>query len=67
MSRDVNDHVEFACQHFGSKKPFQKQSEDANEHGYKWSELLRLPYWEPSRMLPVDPMHCLFQGKETIS
>lgn len=31
-------------------------------HGFRWSQLWRLPYWDPSRMLVVDPMHCLLEG-----
>ena len=27
-----------------------------------WTELWRLPYWNPPRMLVVDPMHCLLEG-----
>ena len=33
-----------------------------SEKGYRNTELLRLPYFEPSRMLIVDPMHNLFLG-----
>ncbi|OJT11998.1 hypothetical protein TRAPUB_11455, partial [Trametes pubescens] len=32
------------------------------EHGIRWSELLRLPYWNPLRFSVVDAMHCLFLG-----
>ena len=28
----------------------------------RWSELLRLPYFDPIRFITVDPMHCLFLG-----
>jgi len=28
----------------------------------RWTELLRLPYFNPIRYLVVDPMHCLFLG-----
>jgi hypothetical protein len=28
--------------------------------GVQWSELLRLPYWDPTRFVAVDPMHNLF-------
>lgn len=31
-------------------------------YGTRWSELWRLPYWEPSRTLCVDVMHCGFEG-----
>jgi hypothetical protein len=32
------------------------------DHGVRWSELWRLPYWDPTRQLAVDSMHCLFEG-----
>lgn len=31
-------------------------------HGVRWTELWRLPYWDPPRMLVVDSMHCLLEG-----
>ena len=31
-------------------------------HGTRWSELWRLPYWDPSCQLIVDSMHCIFEG-----
>ena len=31
-------------------------------HGVRWSPLWRLPYWDPSRQLVVDSMHCLLEG-----
>lgn len=31
-------------------------------HGVRWSELLRLPYWDPVRFIVVDGMHNLFLG-----
>ncbi len=33
-----------------------------SETGYHYTELLRLPYFSPSRMLAIDPMHNLFLG-----
>ena len=30
--------------------------------GVRWSELLRLPYFDPVRFVTVDLMHCLFLG-----
>lgn len=33
-----------------------------NEFGVRWSELLRLPYFDPIRFIVIDPMHCLFIG-----
>lgn len=33
-----------------------------DKHGVRWSELWRLPYWDPAHQLVVDPMHCLLLG-----
>ena len=32
------------------------------EHGTRYSELWRLPYWSPVSQLSVDPMHCLLEN-----
>ncbi|KIJ59125.1 hypothetical protein HYDPIDRAFT_65665, partial [Hydnomerulius pinastri MD-312] len=32
------------------------------EIGVRWSELLCLPYWDPTRFLAIDGMHNLFLG-----
>ncbi|EIN03450.1 hypothetical protein PUNSTDRAFT_37794, partial [Punctularia strigosozonata HHB-11173 SS5] len=32
------------------------------ETGVRWSELWRLPYWDPTQQLVVDSMHCLLEG-----
>lgn len=32
-------------------------------HGVRYSELMRLPYFDGPRMAIIDPMHCLFLGK----
>ncbi|PKB93788.1 hypothetical protein RhiirA5_256347, partial [Rhizophagus irregularis] len=39
-----------------SRKCFTKDT------GIRWSELLRLSYFDPIRFIVVDPMHCLFLG-----
>ncbi|KAJ3558229.1 hypothetical protein NM688_g1044 [Phlebia brevispora] len=32
------------------------------QNGVRWSELLRLPYWDPTRFVVIDPMHNLLLG-----
>ncbi|GET66680.1 hypothetical protein RIR_jg18675.t4 [Rhizophagus irregularis DAOM 181602=DAOM 197198] len=32
------------------------------ENSVRWSEILRLPYFDLIRFVVVDPMHCLFLG-----
>lgn len=34
-----------------------------DDRGLRWSELLRLPYWDPTRYVLVDAMHNLFLGE----
>lgn len=33
------------------------------KYGLRWSELLRLPYWDPTKFALVDSMHNLFLGE----
>jgi hypothetical protein len=33
-----------------------------NMYGIRWSEFWRLPYWNPTRQLVVDSMHCILEG-----
>lgn len=33
------------------------------EFGIRWSEMLRLPYWDPTRYTVVDAMHNLYLGE----
>ncbi|CUA67670.1 Ankyrin and IPT/TIG repeat-containing protein C26H5,05 [Schizosaccharomyces pombe 972h-] [Rhizoctonia solani] len=39
-----------------------KKFEDQEPGGYRPSILLDLPYWNPEKMVIIDPMHCLFLG-----
>ncbi|EIN14144.1 hypothetical protein PUNSTDRAFT_58107, partial [Punctularia strigosozonata HHB-11173 SS5] len=39
-----------------------EQDDIFKRHGVRWSELWRLPYWDPTIQLVVDPMHCLYEG-----
>jgi hypothetical protein len=38
------------------------QKELLQQTGMRWTELWRLPYWDPTSMLCVDSMHCLLEG-----
>ncbi|GBC19806.2 hypothetical protein GLOIN_2v1786147 [Rhizophagus irregularis DAOM 181602=DAOM 197198] len=61
ITRDSTKHRRNAlawrsCNSTNSRKNF------VSEKGVRWSELLRLPYFDPIRFIIVDPMHCLFLG-----
>lgn len=38
------------------------QDQITSQYGIRWSEFWRLPYWNPSRQLVVDAMHCILEG-----
>ena len=44
------------CKSDAARKRFVK------ENSVRWTELLRLQYFDPIRYTIVDPMHCLFLG-----
>ncbi len=38
------------------------QNDIAGDMGVRWSVLWKLPYWDPTKQLVVDPMHCILEG-----
>lgn len=40
----------------------ERKEQITKDYGVRWSELWRLPYWDPTKQLVVDPMHCLLLG-----
>jgi hypothetical protein len=59
--RDHRTHLEQALK-WQSARTKQKKQKIFSEYGVRWSELLRLPYWDPTRHVVVDGMHNLFLG-----
>jgi hypothetical protein len=59
--RDLNEHRYNAKNWLGCISNEERKQHVSNTH-VRWSELLRLPYFNPIRYLVVDPMHCLFLG-----
>ncbi|KZT50088.1 hypothetical protein CALCODRAFT_488967 [Calocera cornea HHB12733] len=45
-----------------SKMPGRKVEDYVKRYGCRWSELCRLPYFDPVTMGVLDPMHMLLQG-----
>lgn len=37
-----------------------KRSEIYDMYGIRWSELIRLPYWDPTRFVIIDSMHAFY-------
>ncbi|OJT15521.1 hypothetical protein TRAPUB_7214 [Trametes pubescens] len=61
-SRTWEKHLEFAGKWKAASTEATRSSIFA-EHGLRWSELLRLPYWDPTRYAVLDVMHNLFLGE----
>src|SRR6185436_6342542 len=58
IAKDSSKHLENAlrwrgCNSDSARKKFTKSNR------VRWSELLRLPYFDPIRFIIVDPMYCL--------
>lgn len=60
VSRDSDEHRTRA--HEFRDLPAEERDDFVREHGARWSELLRLPYFDPVRMMVIDPMHCVLLG-----
>jgi hypothetical protein len=61
VMKDLTIHCENAL-NWRRCKSKAERTRFVKENGVRWSELLRLPYFDPIRFVIVDPMHCLFLG-----
>lgn len=59
--RDAN-HLREAAEDYLTADTAAEQQAIFDAHGVRWSEFWRLPYWNPTRMLVVDSMHCVLEG-----
>ena len=60
--RQTNDEIHNSAQLFLDAVDEQERSEAVHNSGIRWSELLRLPYFDASHFVVVDAMHNLFLG-----
>uniref|UniRef100_A0A7M5X7A9 Transposase domain-containing protein n=2 Tax=Clytia hemisphaerica TaxID=252671 RepID=A0A7M5X7A9_9CNID len=59
--RDPKEHVRLAFKHKAAKT-LAEAKETERDYGVRFSELCRLPYYDPVRCHLIDPMHCLLLG-----
>ena len=59
--RSRKEHVKYADLSKKAKTITEKNNIE-KQHGYRYTELLRLHYFEPSTFCVIDPMHNLFLG-----
>ena len=58
-ARSCDEHRSCA-QRWRNARSMKEREQIYNEAGVQWSELLRLPYWDPTKHTALDPMHALF-------
>ena len=58
--RTLQEHLELATRWRDGTSEDRKKIFD--EHYVRWSELLALPYWDPTRFVVLDSMHALLLG-----
>lgn len=58
----LEQHRRYAAQWRDAKTEAAREAE-FKAHGVRWSELLRLEYWDPTKFAVVDAMHNLFLGE----
>lgn len=59
-SRTYEEHLTIACQ-WRDGTPTER-ARIFEQHGIRWTELLSLPYWDPTKFVVVDSMHALLLG-----
>ncbi|PIL24708.1 hypothetical protein GSI_12594 [Ganoderma sinense ZZ0214-1] len=59
---NCEQHRRYATQWRDAKTEAAREAE-FKAHGIRWSELLRLEYWDPTKFAVVDAMHNLFLGE----
>ncbi|KAF7771841.1 hypothetical protein Agabi119p4_6152 [Agaricus bisporus var. burnettii] len=59
--RDFSSHFDFA-QQWRDAQTLKEQEIIFDQSGVRWSELLRLPYWDPTSYATIDSMHCFYLG-----
>ncbi|EAU81124.2 hypothetical protein CC1G_09766 [Coprinopsis cinerea okayama7 len=57
--RSWKDHLEWARK-WKSASSLAEREAITHEHGVRWSELLRLPYWDPTAFTIIDSMHAFY-------
>ena len=58
----MNEEICTSAQHYLDAVDEKVRNEVIHNSGIRWSELLRLPYFDASRFVVVDAMHNLFLG-----
>lgn len=61
IPRDVDDLREQA-EAWRDAATLKQRKDIYDRSGIRWSSLWLLPYWDPTKMLVVDSMHCLLEG-----
>lgn len=60
-SRNV-DHMRAQAEAWRDAETIAQRAKIYAADGLRYSELWRLPYWDPTRMVTGEPMHCIYEG-----
>ena len=58
----LNDTIRLQADEFSGARNITEAKEIQKKNGVRWSELLRLSYFDIVTMTLVDPMHAVFLG-----
>jgi hypothetical protein len=58
-SRNRDEHIAIAERWWDAQSD-KDRLDIFEEHGIRWSELLRLPYWDPTKFVVIDLMHAFY-------
>ncbi|XP_006460515.1 hypothetical protein AGABI2DRAFT_57528, partial [Agaricus bisporus var. bisporus H97] len=59
--RTKEEHIKKA-EEWKAAKTKAEQDDIFDGYGLRWSQLLRLPYWDPCLYVVIDSMHCFYLG-----
>jgi hypothetical protein len=54
------------CFEYKALETDEERAEYFQKHGVRWTELVRLPYFDPVRFTVIDPMHNLLLGESLL-
>ncbi|RXW21209.1 hypothetical protein EST38_g4657 [Candolleomyces aberdarensis] len=57
--RTLKTHL-FAATRWKEAKSVEEREQTTQQYGVRWSELLRLPYWDPIHFTVIDSMHAFY-------
>jgi hypothetical protein len=61
INRDVNK-LRQQAEEWKNAKTLKERKDLFDKTGVRWTEMWRLPYWDPTKQLVIDAMRCILEG-----